>query len=78
MLALKGRNRRADRNLVSPFQGEVDSRSDPIPRALPWALLFRPLRGGGTAQHQKAPARDARLGRRPIRSRSPRWRVGLV
>src|SRR5271157_5142409 len=24
-----------------------------IPRALPWAFLFRPLRGGRKAQHQK-------------------------
>jgi hypothetical protein len=33
------------KNLVSPFQGWADFHSDQIPRALPWAFLFRPLRG---------------------------------
>src|SRR5208282_1903029 len=50
--ALKGHNKRVDKNIVSPFQGWADSHSDRIPRALPWALLFRPLRGGRKAQHQ--------------------------
>ena len=43
--ALKGQNRFVVKNLVSPFQGWADSHSDRIPRALPWAFLFRPLRG---------------------------------
>jgi hypothetical protein len=50
--ALKGQNRFVVKNLVSPFQGWGDFHSDQIPRALPWAFLFRPLRGGRKAQHQ--------------------------
>ena len=49
--ALKGQNRFVVKNLVSPFQGCADSHSDRIPRALPWAFLFRPLRGSRKAQH---------------------------
>src|SRR5271157_218566 len=56
---LKGQNRFVAKNVVSPFQGWADSRSDRIPRADPasgvppaWAFLFRPLRGGRKAQHQ--------------------------
>ena len=41
--ALKGQNRFVVKNLVSPFQGWADFHSDQIPRALPWAFLFRPL-----------------------------------
>jgi hypothetical protein len=51
--ALKGQNRFVVKNLVSPVQGWTDSHSDRIPRALPWAFLFRPLRGGRKAQLQK-------------------------
>jgi hypothetical protein len=51
--ALKGQNRFVVKNLVSPFQGWADCHSDRIPRTLPWAFLFRPLRGGRKAQHQK-------------------------
>src|SRR5208282_3825371 len=50
--ALKGQNRFVVKNLVSPFQGWADSHSDRIPRAMPWAFLFRPLRGGRKAQLQ--------------------------
>src|SRR5450759_2650298 len=56
--ALKGHNKRVVENLVAPFQGWENSHSDRIPRASPWAFLFRPLRGGDRkAQLQKAPAK---------------------
>ncbi len=57
--ALKGQNRFVVKNLLSPFQGWVDFHSDQIPRALPWAILFRPLRGGRKAQHQNFAAHRA-------------------
>ena len=44
--ALKGHNKRVVENLVAPFQGRWNYRSDRIPRALPWAFMFRPLWGG--------------------------------
>jgi len=60
--ALKGQNRFVVKNLVSPFEGWADSQSDRIPRALPWAFQFRPLRGGGKAQHKKCLSRGRQNG----------------
>src|SRR5271157_6601620 len=57
---------RAD--LSSPFQGCADSHSDRIPRALPWAFLFRPLRSGRKAQLQNSQGRTKIS--RPIREGS--------
>jgi hypothetical protein len=39
--ALKGRNMA----IVPPFQGLKYRMADPVPRALPWADMLRPLRG---------------------------------
>jgi|GEM_PF-2999906 len=50
--ALKGQNRFAVKNLVSPFQGWADSHSDRIPRALPWAFCFGPF-GAGEKRNTK-------------------------
>ena len=53
--ALKGRHK--GHGLVAPFQGLITGGSS-RPRALPWADLWLPLRGGGpNSQHQKAQAR---------------------
>src|SRR5271157_3444470 len=68
--ALKGQNRFVVKNLVSPVQGWADSHSDRIPRALPWAFLFRPLRGGRKARLQKS--REVSLLRMARVSRSGR------
>jgi hypothetical protein len=88
--ALKGQNRFVVKNLVSPFQGWVDFHSDRIPRALPWAFLFRPLRGGRKAQHQKAEEgldhhvssqileRRQSLTRRLTRPGWRHWQAGLI
>ena len=69
--ALKGQNRFVVKNLVSPFQGWADFHSDQIPRALPWAFLFRPLRGGRKEQHQNCEAgipggTSSRASRHPV------------
>ncbi len=74
--ALKGHNRRVVENLVSPLQGWADSHSDRIPRALPWAFLFRPLRGGRKAQPQNSQGGGkGSLARNVIPSRATKTRV---
>ena len=72
--ALKGQNRFVVQNVVSPFRGWADSHSDRIPRALPWAFLFRPLRGGTKAQHQGVTWRARPRPRHLVESSEREWR----
>src|SRR5271157_5654345 len=88
---LKGQNRFVAKNVVSPFQGWADSRSDRIPRADPasgvppaWAFLFRPLRGGRKARHKNSrlvivpPAQSTAAFHWPgLNQLAGRWSVGL-
>jgi len=51
--ALKGRNKILDHTPVVPSRAWLFSSLDPVPRALPWAGMVRPLRGKfQEAQHQ--------------------------
>jgi hypothetical protein len=76
--ALKGRNTALLHTLVVPFQGVVFSSSNPAPRAMPWAGMSLPLRGGmQIAQHKNSRFRLVRTGRTlgaPIR----RWSSGFT
>jgi hypothetical protein len=79
MSLLKGRHRSGGRHVsrgpVAPLQGFADWRRSWVPRALPWADMWLPLRGGGrTAQLQKAQSRLGNGGMSPLENR----RRGLI